>query len=175
MKRIKDIHSELKERKECRAEAGRNRWKSIIHKLYYKYKTTKLHLNAYISALPHLQQYAKVFQTHETMVHLFHHNQKKVCTRFLSCYVKPEAITNKSPRAFQVLDCRLDIRYGPIDKTLCQNLRQTHSRHSYKTKKHKENRRLRLNTWFVKQVHLPQVRRKRKLLISKHTIVTCRN
>ena len=45
-----------------------------------------------------LQKYMLLFQSREPLIHKMHHEQLGLLKQFLGCFVKPEAISGKSPK-----------------------------------------------------------------------------
>lgn len=89
---IRKIHSRLAEKNIT--EAGKERKNRITQKLFVNSLTTKLITNLFVSVLPLLQEYVKLFQSGIPLVHKLHDKQFELIKSFLSCFVKPEVLTS---------------------------------------------------------------------------------
>lgn len=69
--------------------AGRDRKNRIVGKLFDGL-TKKLITNLYLSVLPLLQEYIKLFQSGKPLIHKLHDKQFELLKGFLACFVKPE-------------------------------------------------------------------------------------
>lgn len=61
--------------------------------------------NLFVSVLPLLQEYVKLFQSGIPLVHKLHNKQFELIKSFLSCFVKPEILTslgNSTPKIKEV-------------------------------------------------------------------------
>ncbi|XP_076440671.1 uncharacterized protein LOC143280062 isoform X1 [Babylonia areolata] len=90
-KTVRQIQSTLAKKFRTFTKDGKERKEKIINKLFYKRSETLLILQFYISVLPPLNSYVKLFQAQEPMTHMLHKKQEELLKRILEKIVKPEA------------------------------------------------------------------------------------
>ncbi|GBO44976.1 hypothetical protein AVEN_173335-1 [Araneus ventricosus] len=72
-------------------EAGKERKERIGKKLIINHTKTRLYLGFYVSVLPMLKEYIKLFESAEPLIHRLHTKQKELFT-FLGFFIKPEVL-----------------------------------------------------------------------------------
>lgn len=72
--------------------AGEGRKSRIVKKLFEANLQTKLVLNLFLSVLPLLQEYVKLFQSDSPLVHKLFDKQLELVKNFLGCFIKPEIL-----------------------------------------------------------------------------------
>lgn len=77
-------------------EPGKERKSRITEKMFVTKLQTELVLNLYLSVLPLLKEYVKVFQSHMPLIHKLHDKQLELVTSFLACFIKPESLKDAS-------------------------------------------------------------------------------
>jgi hypothetical protein len=100
--RIREIRKVLAQK--AMTEDGKNRKARIVKKLFTERKKTLLLLKFYVSALQLLKSFVCLFETKQPLIHKLHDQQEELFRRFLACFVKPEALLDKSARELQNLD-----------------------------------------------------------------------
>jgi hypothetical protein len=94
-----------------------------------------LRMNFYIGILAHLQEYVKVFQGKEILVHKLHDKQLRVYLKFLACFIKPENMSlQKTACKLQKLDVtdpanqmkQKDHWYSEANKVMMKDKKDTH-------------------------------------------------
>lgn len=90
-----------------------------MSKLFENQLETKLNLSLFISVLPLLQEYVKLFQTGSPSIHLMYDKQITLLKNFIVCFVKPEVITaiGNSPKKIKQL--HVDEPQNHLQKKKC--------------------------------------------------------
>lgn len=121
-KRIREILSSLSRKN--MTEEGKRRKKRICEKIFYTRFDTLLTLNFYCSVLPLLKNYVMLFESKTPLIHKLHDKQLDVFRKFLSCFVKPEALLSTKMKDLDieknVLQQR-DIFYGGSTSTIMKD------------------------------------------------------
>nr|XP_047140460.1 uncharacterized protein LOC124815724 [Hydra vulgaris] len=112
-KRIYSIGAKCK--KKSLTEAGKERKKRIVSKLFYKRRKTELHANFYIAILPIFKSFILIFEQKEPKIHILYDELKSVVKSFLGCFMKLELIKDASGKKLTMLDVT-DFKFHKIQK-----------------------------------------------------------
>ena len=85
-------------------EAGLERKKRIVEKLFYHRQVTELHLSFYTHVLPLIKAFVLVFEQKEPMVHRLFDELKSCMQTFLCCFLKVEHVTSLAAKKLKSLD-----------------------------------------------------------------------
>lgn len=103
---IRNINSKLSEKN--MTQAGRDRKNRINEKLFEDILTTKLICNLFVSVLPLLKEYVKVFQSGTPLIHKLHDKQFELIKSFLACFIKPDVFASNGNSAKQILKLNVE-------------------------------------------------------------------
>ncbi|XP_052234163.1 uncharacterized protein LOC127846705 isoform X2 [Dreissena polymorpha] len=101
-RRVKEIQMELSRKN--MTKDGQARKQRIIERLLERNTKTDLVLNFYVSVLPMLKSYIVLFETKEPLIHKLIDKQEELMTKFLACFIVPDAVSNKSGKQLMNLN-----------------------------------------------------------------------
>lgn len=91
---IRNIQQKLAGKK--MTPAGKDRKDRIIKKLFDENLFTKLTIGAYLSILPLLKEYIKLFEGNSPLIHKLNDKQVELLKSFLSLFIRPEILKQES-------------------------------------------------------------------------------
>lgn len=109
---IRKIYSNLEGKN--MTEAGKERKSRITRKLFDCNFTTKLIANLFVSVLPMLQEYIKLFQSSIPMIHKLHDKQFELIKSFFACFLKPEVFASLGNSEIVKIDVKQKCHHLPV-------------------------------------------------------------
>ena len=94
--------------KTCKAksltEAGQERKKRMVEKVFYQRLVTELHLSLYTHILPLIKSFVLVFEQKEPLVHRYHDELRECMQTFLCCFIKVENVKKLQSEDLKTFD-----------------------------------------------------------------------
>ncbi|XP_030828178.1 uncharacterized protein LOC115919185 [Strongylocentrotus purpuratus] len=95
-KEICKHQSKMSNKTKTMTQAGKDRKKRIVKKLFHTPSKTKVLLHIYTSILPMLKKYVLYFQSVTPLVHKLNDKQQDLLKDFLVCFIKPEILNTQA-------------------------------------------------------------------------------